>query len=524
MSIEHLCEVLDVRFEVREEIDLFLIDCEGLYSLEETTNPAQSQAMFALAQMSSVIALVVQGQVSYETLGPVRSLFKLSLAFRRHFARFRGGVIIAQRDVGVEEKERASPEEQELLRQSVDSEECELLREVFERGHLHFENGDLKVLCQPYFDQKELYWNSVRDFVKYTLTIGERRGVFSGQNFIDMFEEMKPLIMGMNDLENGEIPFEKIFGCLVDGYLRQADEYARGFLNQLVIEPIGLLDRDQLRRYEDLPFMRVAQDSMRHHFESKANELLRHVLEDDPERTSQYIEGLTRFIKDKAREQVDAACLRIIIEQTAPECLDRLCQIMRTEISAMSDENLDPSNFADYIVGMRQRVTDMLVSEAQFLNPGVCNRAEFRECLSRLMDKVDEFVRPFVTRLVTKCNERREDDFWRIFAMALGNGLGNVAGNALASAVNAFMRRLTDHHHEDAQRTRVPGDAGATQVEEEGQRARVQQVVEQLVHPAQVQEGVQATRVEEGHLTRMQQDVHPAQVQEGVQVQFGGSA
>jgi hypothetical protein len=44
---------------------------------------------------------------------------------------------------------------------------------------------------------------------------------------------------------------------------------------------------------------------MRDRFEDKANELFCGVLECDHERTSEYIEGMNRFIEDNARRQID---------------------------------------------------------------------------------------------------------------------------------------------------------------------------------------------------------------------------
>jgi hypothetical protein len=285
LTFEDLSQIHGISLSTKSHPDIFLVDCEGLHSLEETS-PGLKKATFALAQISSLIVLVMKEQLCFDNLISVRSLFALSRAFGRDVPGFSTGTILMQREVGVRCPESASLMEQDGIRRGEDRKFCELCQKSFAEKNLPFASDELRVLCQPDLDkQPELYWKSMADLLEYACEIADRRSNFSARNLLDIFGTVNPHIMNIKDFENPNIPLEEIFGQVVDGYLCEAVRYAEGFLNEFINEPFSKMSREQLKRYPNIPEIDCAKTKMHDVFVQKANELNLHphIVEYDPD-------------------------------------------------------------------------------------------------------------------------------------------------------------------------------------------------------------------------------------------------
>jgi hypothetical protein len=168
--------------QVNNDADIFIIDCEGLYSLGETTATLK-QATLALAHLASMAVLVMSQQVNRENINDVRSLFVMSHAFTRAVPGFEVGTTVMMRDIGVRIPKGESPSlaDKNRLRQDADVRERSKILEVLNQAHVKFSERDFLVLGQPAFDDSELYWKSIEDFLTFCVTIQSRRARFSGE-------------------------------------------------------------------------------------------------------------------------------------------------------------------------------------------------------------------------------------------------------------------------------------------------------------------------------------------------------
>jgi hypothetical protein len=143
-KFQFFSEVHRIDVHVNSDPDVFLIDCEGLHSLEKTTTVLQ-QATFALSQIVSMITLVMKEQVNYENIEHVRSLFVLSHAFTRQLPGFSIGTTIMMQEVGVSDPkgQRLSLDEKNALRQQSDHRQRQLILDVLNRARLNFSERDL---------------------------------------------------------------------------------------------------------------------------------------------------------------------------------------------------------------------------------------------------------------------------------------------------------------------------------------------------------------------------------------------
>jgi hypothetical protein len=216
LSFEHLFQTHGISLPTVLSIDLFLVDCEGMNSLEQSS-PGLKKAIFSLIQISNLHVLVRGDPVSYANLNSICALFGLRLAFSQELEGFAVGTVIMQRDVGVDCDGMTSLDDRDKRRLSEDNYWCEKFLEEFRRKHVLFGEGELQVLLQPDFSDPELYWKSMNDFISYVHAIASKRRIVTSMELLARFDTVKNQIKAVDRMEIPDV--EAIFRDVVDSYL-----------------------------------------------------------------------------------------------------------------------------------------------------------------------------------------------------------------------------------------------------------------------------------------------------------------
>jgi hypothetical protein len=388
ISIQDLSEIHRIDLHCSSRPDIFLVDCEGLHSLSETSSGVK-KATFALAQISNIVVLVTKAQLSFENFNSVWSLFALSRAFNGEDQGFPRGTVILQRDVGV--RKIPSLKDQESARQTADRDWCEKCRALLSQKNLHFVGDELKVLCQPTFDQPELYWNSICDVIRYMCTIADRRDKTSARNLTDIFNSTKPHIMKVQDFEKPDIPFEKIFKDVADQYLNEASNYAMEFSEKLVSEPISRLSEEELKLWPDISLIDEAKIAIVKLFKDKMTQMHSRILEYYPGGGEICERSLKESVDVTAREQVDIVCWGILC-QKSKAIFGEVELAVRAEIESISDSEVNSFSFSGLTASSQKKAEELLLREASYLSPRLSDRGEFRGYLSELKGDVEKLI------------------------------------------------------------------------------------------------------------------------------------
>jgi hypothetical protein len=223
VKFDQLARTHNVLLTIESDPDIFIIKCEGFHCMGETT-PALKQATFSLSQMVSMTVLVMKEQVNHGNIDNVRSLFILSHAFSRDLPGFLIGTTIMMREVGIRYPRgaRLSLQQRDEYRQQSDVKQRTAIMNVLNRERLKFSERDLIVLGQPGFEEEDVYWKSMEDFLRFTAAIMDGRQKISGQSLLQLFNEAKPSIMQVTDFANPSIPFETIMQNITIRYLKEA--------------------------------------------------------------------------------------------------------------------------------------------------------------------------------------------------------------------------------------------------------------------------------------------------------------
>jgi viroplasmin and RNaseH domain-containing protein len=95
---------------------------------------------------------------------------------------------------------------------------------------IYFNNKNFKVIASPPFNNLDLYWESIKDFLTFSETISSQREMFSNQTLIELLKKIKASIMSITDLDNHSITFDKI---LEEFIKEKFEEFKNYSLNQV---------------------------------------------------------------------------------------------------------------------------------------------------------------------------------------------------------------------------------------------------------------------------------------------------
>jgi hypothetical protein len=192
---------------------------------------------------------------------------------------------------------------------------------------------------QPSTTRLELYWESIRDVLRFARSIANRRRPFSAENLLDLFNQAKPSIMEVEDFENPSIPFQKIFMSLVYNYLRQAVTDSLGLLKAYVENPISGMSRAEVSRYPNLPLIKEAIGQIKAEFRLRAVRKHPDILKLLPQQTRDCEKSIKTRVKDVARDATLSRCADFLGEIRC-ECVTVLESEIDEDVKKLSSNQM----------------------------------------------------------------------------------------------------------------------------------------------------------------------------------------
>jgi GTPase SAR1 family protein len=389
-----LAEKHKMQLQVHGDPEIFLIDCEGLHSLSETTATLK-QATFALSQIVSMTVLVMKETINHQNIPNVRSLFVLSHAFSRSLPGFRIGTTIMIRDVGVRlpRGQVLSLDEQNVLRQSADVELRRKILTVLNQACVRFSEHEMLVLAQPAFDEPPLYWKSIEDFCTFCATIASERRSIPGETLLQLFDEAKPSIMQISDFANPSVPFETIMRNIACRYL--AAGRAAAFANVVpdISEYLRHLGSAKLRDGLDVEFVAGTIRKCLADFEKHAERLLPNVLEYAPDDTDNCRIEISHSVQQSCDRLFVGHCLAILVPEIEIEIVEQIKNGIAREMEAIPIRDIGVFSFTD--LSTRYETA----AEAQFrdfmtqIHRGIVASVGFDQLVESLGHKISDHVK-----------------------------------------------------------------------------------------------------------------------------------
>jgi protein required for attachment to host cells len=204
-KLEQLGEFQQIHLSSIKNSDIFLIDCEGMNNLLAESMSLR-KAMFALTQISSIHVMVMKEMVNQQNIQNVNSFFGVTRILQGGISNYETGSVILIREVGVNTRSQ-NIEEKNNLRIEQDRQYKAKIIQEWKKANIGFTIDNLLVLAQPEFDDEELYWKSIENFLKYVENIASSRLKLSGRTLLQFFNKTLPAIQSFNDLDNEKNSF-----------------------------------------------------------------------------------------------------------------------------------------------------------------------------------------------------------------------------------------------------------------------------------------------------------------------------
>jgi hypothetical protein len=392
IPFSELGTIHQVSFAPVADQSVFIIDCEGLYSLGETT-PLLKQATFALLQIASMIVLVVNDQVNFANGDDARAMLMLSHAFGREIPGFSVGTTIMIRDVGVRirSKEHQTLEQKNELRRKADRVQREKILRFLNQSR--FSEETLLVLAQPEIETEDLYWKSIEDFLIFSGEIASRRSQISGEGLIQLFNEAKSTILRINDFNNPAIPFETIIANIATQDLKVAYDQAIAVGEEAIMQHFVDFPSASLRNGPNDQFIRDVKSQSMDVFERKAEGsflrgLDKYRLERENRRT--LVQNTVQQCYDR---KFDDQCQEILVPQIRSEVLEAIKCEVKEKIDGQPITEVAIFNFTDFATGCEIKARVRFGELVEGIHPRLGSSAEFKNCAESLGAAIQSHVR-----------------------------------------------------------------------------------------------------------------------------------
>jgi hypothetical protein len=263
---------------------------------------------------------------------------------------------------------------------------------MLNENEIMFQGRNFKVLAQPTFDDGQLYWKSIDDFLQFAKAAADARLVISGRFLCGLFNEAKPEIMKISDFENPNIPFESILTKYVRGKLDEARDFAIENLQQTILSQLSDSSLDELRKGSPSDLM-VEQIKLRHAtFKNRAGELYPHILQLFPEMSR----DLENEIDATIHHTCASAFLAVCAERLIPECKTNIFNNIKTQIEGEMAEldtpNVGVYNFSQMISRYVKHGTSELRNQLLPVDQDIVSLRQFERESAELQAAIEEFI------------------------------------------------------------------------------------------------------------------------------------
>jgi hypothetical protein len=411
MKLRELCEIHQLTVSVNPDDDVLLIDCEGLNSLGQTT-PGLKNAMFALAQITNLVVLVMKEIVNQENLESVRSLLALTRVFTHEIQNFATGTVILERDVGVACSRSTSFDEKNRVRIEADRVRKSQVLNLLNNGNTILTDQTFALFGQPQFDTPELYWNSMNDFLTFVHSVASRHRQIPGSTLIALFEKAKSSFKAIPGLNQPLISMKQIHDEFVEVRLCEAERITIAKIDEVVISPIQRLSKTDIQRGPNSGFVAERESELIRLFESKSKELYQNAPSINPMSFKKHKDDITAQIRSRA----DKAYLDRVVREILPDELRSILNSLKTRLNQAAS-NISPQSVMNYSFSqMRSQYRSMVDQECNQmisrLGGAVRGTSEYSSGLSQLQGDIETAVNAIET---TKRNEhqawqRRENE------------------------------------------------------------------------------------------------------------------
>lgn len=387
---------------VNRDSDVFILDCEGAYNLDDKDKENMIRKLrIAFMQICTISAFVTK-QLNLLNIYDIKYCIGVSKLLPIGKSRSSTNVCIIIRD-DLNNNDNLSIEEFNEKRKREDREIQEMLKGKFLRdNHYQLTDDDFRVITQPDIRFENEYWESMRDFVKFFENAVNNRAIIPGSVLIEMFNKVISYINQFDELDNLEIPLQEIFSSILDEIFTRSMKSAESVIGRLSqeIESIGVYDLKTFDRssFEEAKFNKAVEE-----FEKESENIYPDICLFFEERKNRYVDEIRNKIHDIVEKTLHSRCLRQFIPLIYGEALKKYKMEIQEMMSTKGSIDLRVFDIDQFSYPYYEKAAKEFKKTISRLCESAISSKEFKSKSKELVNELRERMKSIYNQRVEDC-------------------------------------------------------------------------------------------------------------------------
>lgn len=355
------------------DIDLFILDCEGIDSLGKTTQNLR-KAIFTVLQISTV-NLYVTKTLDKSNIYDLKAFFSLPKLIPGSNLKLtkKNGIILP--NIGV--PGNFSEKDFEKKRKENDLAELGIFLSNLREKHIKFTRDNTAVFAQPKWRDEKHYFESVKDLVRFIVSGFSQTAKIPGKMLVDIFDKSIKVISKIDELDDSDIRLEKIIDNLITSYFQEAYDYTIQRSQSFIQNNIKTNNAMKLIDFAKQNDFELIQNHLISIFKEKSNDILEDLTNIFPEKYAFFSKKIKKVIKKNCTGALEQQCISIVIPFISDKLLSKEKEKNRiyfNNIQTLSIFQIDKTN---EIANFQKSINSEFFKQIHSILPSLTSSIEF---------------------------------------------------------------------------------------------------------------------------------------------------
>lgn len=269
--------------------------------------------------------------------------------------------------------------------------------------HINFTKENTAFFAQLKRKNENHYFESIKDLIRFIISGISKRMPIPGQNLVEIFDKIVPIISNINELDDPDVRLEVIVQHLIHSYFQTAYERSIQQIPQLIQVKITNQTAQQLINLAGQNYYKSIQETIILSFEQKANMIFENITKLFPEKYQQFIETIKTIVQQQSANEYENKCKSIVI----PFIYNQVIQSMSTKIKTFFNQQdsaaLRKINQQQLINQYQKDGNNSYYQQINAILPTLASKQEFISKINQLQTHISNEVISNKNRRFLEC-------------------------------------------------------------------------------------------------------------------------
>ena len=369
--------------------DIFLIDCEGLDSLEDVTLGLR-KAICTFLQISSV-NLYVTKTLDRSNIFSLKAFFMLPQLIPGSQRKLDKSIGIVLTNIGVPGK--PSEEEFDQKRREQDQKQLNQFLPRLEEQNIKYDKSKMAFFAQPLWENAKHYFESIKDLIRFIIKSLQNRVRIPGEKLIEIFENCIPIIQGIDELDNPDIRLEIIVEELIKKYFQQAFDFALNMISQIVQETIIDKSAEELINLSKTNYIEPIENTILDTFHQNVNEIFENITEMFPEQYNNYREELKEKVHQKMSKSFQEQCKKSIIPFISNKIITDYQNEIQSFFANQTSESLRSLDVEELLNKYPTEASESFYNQLKSIGENLTSGDDYVKHLNKIQKEITDVIK-----------------------------------------------------------------------------------------------------------------------------------